>query len=272
MNSRTFVSRVCRMPIGRHAQLATGRRTFASAAQPNAEVVAGALSPRWLTDLQTRLKKVSVTKLSPASGAEWKRLHREIDSRWLDLLAGSDGFLTSPRWRGLNSHAVAWGDMDSMGHVNNVIYNKYAESARVEWVRKFTEEAALEHKQQWTELMSPRGIGLIMRSIKTEYKLPVTYPDRVTVLHRLTKRPDASSDALYFDVMILSDVHRRLAARCSEDIVVYDYRTAKRSPLLPFMVERLQETFDLQEENRTRCREEVRGMFDAVERMERESS
>lgn len=100
---------------------------------------------------------------------------------------------------------------------------------------------------------------------------PITYPDRVTVLHRLTKRPDATSDALFFDVMILSDAHRRLAARCTEDIVVYDYRAAKRAPLLPFMVDRLQETFDLQEENKARCRDEVRGMFDAVERLEGEA-
>jgi hypothetical protein len=38
-------------------------------------------------------------------------------------------------------------------------------------VRKFTEAASPEHRQQWAELMSPRAIGLIMRSIKTEYKL-----------------------------------------------------------------------------------------------------
>jgi hypothetical protein len=113
MNSRKFVSRACRTPLGHRAQLVTGRRSFASTAPPNAEVAA-ALSPRWLTDLQTRLKQVSGTKLPPASEAEVERLQREIDSRWLDLLAGSDGFLTSPRWRGLNSHAVAWGDMVSL--------------------------------------------------------------------------------------------------------------------------------------------------------------
>lgn len=38
-------------------------------------------------------------------------------------------------------------------------------------MRKFAEAAAPEHRQQWTDLMSPRGLGLIMRSIKTEYKL-----------------------------------------------------------------------------------------------------
>lgn len=92
----------------------------------------------------------------------------------------------------------------------------------------------------------------------------MTYPDRVTVLHKLTKRPDYTSDALYFDVLIVSDAHRRIAARCVEDIVVYDYRKAKKAPLEPFMVERLQETFDAQERNRDRRQEEVRSLFSSL--------
>jgi thioesterase superfamily protein len=119
--------------------------------------------------------------------------------------------------------------------------------------------------------MAPKCRRFREHDVLTSPIQPITYPDRVTVLHRLTKRPDATSDALFFDVMILSDAHRRLAARCTEDIVVYDYRTAKRAPLLPFMVDRLQETFDLQEENRARCRDEVSGMIDAVERLEGEA-
>lgn len=70
--------------------------------------------------------------------------------------------------------------------------------------------------------------------------------------------------------MILSDAHRRLAARCFEDIVVYDYRQAKRAPLLPFMVDQLQETYDLQEDNRVRSREEVRSLFTLLEQLEGE--
>ena len=32
--------------------------------------------------------------------------------------------------------AVKWGDMDAMGHVNNAMYFKYMEHARVEWLRQ----------------------------------------------------------------------------------------------------------------------------------------
>ena len=55
------------------------------------------------------------------------------------------------------------------GHVNNVMYNRYAESARVNWTLKFAAQDPA-HKKEWMELMSPNSIGLILRSIKTDYK------------------------------------------------------------------------------------------------------
>ena len=31
---------------------------------------------------------------------------------------------------------VAWGEMDAMGHVNNIIYFRYFESVRIDYFRK----------------------------------------------------------------------------------------------------------------------------------------
>ncbi|KAL1602659.1 hypothetical protein SLS60_006076 [Paraconiothyrium brasiliense] len=76
---------------------------------------------------------------------------------------------------------------------------------------------------------------------------PIKYPDRVTVLHKLRSKPKADTDHFILDVLILSELHRRVAARCVEDIVIYDYRAAKKSAMKPFMVEKLQQTFELQE-------------------------
>lgn len=59
------------------------------------------------------------------------------------------------------------------GHVNNVTYNRYAESARVNWTLKFAASDP-ENKTAWTDLMSPKCIGLILRSIKTDYKFVST--------------------------------------------------------------------------------------------------
>lgn len=55
------------------------------------------------------------------------------------------------------------------GHVNNVMYNRYAESARVNWTLNFAASDPA-HKTEWLELVSPKSIGLILRSIKTDYK------------------------------------------------------------------------------------------------------
>lgn len=54
-------------------------------------------------------------------------------------------------------------------HVNNANYIRYAESARVNWIIHF---ASLDpvHRQGWRELMMPISTGLIMKSIKAEYK------------------------------------------------------------------------------------------------------
>ena len=39
------------------------------------------------------------------------------------------------RWVHDSLMDVRWGDMDSLGHVNNTVYFRYMESARVEWLR-----------------------------------------------------------------------------------------------------------------------------------------
>ena len=32
------------------------------------------------------------------------------------------------------SHPIAWGEMDALGHVNNTVYFRYMEQARVSWI------------------------------------------------------------------------------------------------------------------------------------------
>ncbi|KAK4091620.1 hypothetical protein Purlil1_4050 [Purpureocillium lilacinum] len=166
----------------------------------------------------------------------------------------------------------AFGGLGRHGHVNNVIYNRFAESARVNWITSYAATAEPAQRQQWDELMTPRSIGLILRSIKTDYKLvsgglghtkhklandtdasstqPITYPDQVTVIHKLSVKPDYGADSVILEAVILSEQHKRIAARCFEDIAVYDYQAAKRAPLKDFMVDELRKVYDLQEKNK----------------------
>jgi hypothetical protein len=50
------------------------------------------------------------------------------------------------------------------------MYNKYAETGRVKFIHNQSEDATEEEKPQWIDLPTPRGLGLILKSIKTEYK------------------------------------------------------------------------------------------------------
>jgi hypothetical protein len=69
----------------------------------------------------------------------------------------------------------------------------------------------------------------------------------------------------------LSEVHRRPAARCVEDIVVYDYQTAKKSAMPKFMIDKLRETFEMQEQAKGRNGIRVQRLLERVRRLEQDS-
>ena len=56
------------------------------------------------------------------------------------------------------------------GHVNNVAYVRYAESARVNWIRNYAVHVDPAHKKEWLETVTSKSEGLILRSIRTDYK------------------------------------------------------------------------------------------------------
>lgn len=97
------------------------------------------------------------------------------------------------------------------------------------------------------------------------------YPDRVTVLHKLRSEPSGAMDSFILDVIILSELHRRAAARCVEDIVSYDYGAGRKAPLRPFMLDQLRETFRLQEEAKSTWAARARELEGRVRRLEEES-
>lgn len=49
-------------------------------------------------------------------------------------------------------------------------YARYAETARVNLMRNYATYIDPEHRTEWTNLVGPRGIGLILQSIKVDYK------------------------------------------------------------------------------------------------------
>ena len=77
---------------------------------------------------------------------------------------------------------LLWGNQDAFGHINNVVYLRWCETARVEY---------LQRAGMWVPL-PPRGTGPILASIKCDYKRPLNYPDIVWVGARVTRIGNSS--------------------------------------------------------------------------------
>lgn len=109
---------------------------------------------------------------------------------------------------------VLWGDEDAFGHVNNLVYLRWCETARVEYLQKIS---------MWTEL-PPAGPGPIVASIKCDYKAQVTYPDTVSVGTRVTAIGNSS---FRMEHLVVSHNDRVAAAAVESTLVLFDYKAGK---------------------------------------------
>ena len=99
----------------------------------------------------------------------------------------------------------------------------------------------------------------------------MTWPDHISVYHKLRSAPTESAESLSLDVLILSDRHQRAAARCVEDIVVYDYKQGSKIKIPPFMIQKFTDTWRMQEGAKSYSESKVRDLLDRVTQLERET-
>jgi len=116
---------------------------------------------------------------------------------------------------------VRWGEMDALGHVNNVMYLQYFETARIVYLERLGLEPP---GPQWGER------GLIIASIGCRYKYPVTYPDTLSVGAKVVS---VVEDRLIMEHSVVSQKAGREAASGEAEIVSYDYVAGQRAPLPP---------------------------------------
>jgi acyl-CoA thioester hydrolase len=116
---------------------------------------------------------------------------------------------------------VQWGDMDSAQHVNNTVYLRWMESARIELFNRFLDFAGFS---------AGSGVGPILAEISCQYKLPVTFPDTVTVCAKILSD---SLNPFGFSIhsIVVSHQHQRIAAQGVARIVCYNYATLSKAPI-----------------------------------------
>jgi len=89
--------------------------------------------------------------------------------------------MTEKNWPITTEIPVLWGDMDSFGHVNNIIYLKWCETSRVELMCKVWDLDAL----SMNKILSDKGIGPILANFNTNYRIPISCPDTIYVKTRI---------------------------------------------------------------------------------------
>lgn len=113
---------------------------------------------------------------------------------------------------------VAWGEMDSFQHVNNIVYFRYFESARIAYFEQL----------KLLEFMNQTGIGPILASVQCKFRIPLTYPDTVSVGTRISK---VEHDRFVMEYYVVSQQHQKIAAEGEGIIVSFNYRENKKAPL-----------------------------------------
>jgi acyl-CoA thioester hydrolase len=66
--------------------------------------------------------------------------------------------------------AIRWGDMDAMGHVNNTVYFRYMEQARIGWF-----DALAPEDEAW------KTTGIVIANATCNFRRPINYPGTVEV-------------------------------------------------------------------------------------------
>ena len=236
-----------------------------SAAEPTA------VGPRWLSESKARVGTCLTFGCPPALYPEAGNILEVLARDWRDFTVGTEGYLTGPDRAGLYRQHVVWGEQDSFQHVNNVQYVRYAESGRCNWARNIGRYFDRPNQRLWQEILTPRNVGLILKSITVDFKFPMTWPDRISVYHKIRDRPTETTESLILDVVILSEAKQRPAARCLEDILVYDYIATKKNTLPPFMLEQFVRIFELQEEAKAQNSAKVQEVSQRIRHLEQQT-
>lgn len=113
---------------------------------------------------------------------------------------------------------VAWGEMDAFQHVNNIVYFRYFESARIRCFEKVG----------YAVLASKTGHGPILASTDCRFRLPLVYPDTVT---SGTCVGDIGESDFIMHYAVLSHRNGKIAAEGQGRIVSFDYGSGRKIPL-----------------------------------------
>jgi acyl-CoA thioester hydrolase len=91
--------------------------------------------------------------------------------------------------------AIRWGDMDAMGHVNNTVYFRFMEQARIGWF-----EALAPCGEAWS------STGIVIANASCNFRRPLNYPGTVEVKLSVGP-PGGSSVATFYELLLDEEIY-----------------------------------------------------------------
>jgi acyl-CoA thioester hydrolase len=116
------------------------------------------------------------------------------------------------------SWPVQWGDQDLFGHVNNTVYFRWYESARIAYLDRIGV----------SDMMDRERVGPILAAISCNYRRQLNFPDTVEIGSRITRIGRSSATMTH---AIWSQQQRALVADGESTIVMFDYHTQRPVPV-----------------------------------------
>jgi acyl-CoA thioester hydrolase len=119
-----------------------------------------------------------------------------------------------------HTERVRFGDLDAMRHLNNVVFLRYFETARIAYLRELMPEHDPSHPER-------DATGVIFAECNIRYRSPVLFDEVVDVECSVGEVRRSA-----FEIRFAMRVGERLAAEGSGWLVAYDY-AAGSSQTLP---------------------------------------
>lgn len=126
---------------------------------------------------------------------------------------------------------VAWGEMDALGHVNNVVYFRYLESSRIAFIRSLALDDVRSVQVDGVK------VGFILQGVQCRFRRPVVFPDTLRVTARMVK---VEEDRFTLAHEVISEAQQVVAAVGEGTIVTYDYANARKVAIPPTLRASLQ--------------------------------